>query len=264
MIRRASLSLAALVLLALPAAAAEKPSFDCASAKTAREMAGCAAPEAAAADRAMAEAYAAARRRLAPAEATALAADQRAFLGRIDDGFDFYLWGKQEPPGRAERRATVRRAVGERADDIAELVGQIRERARLLAAIDGGGAGPVGVFVEHESRMRIHPAADGAHRIEFTSADWARPKYHCDFAADARPAKGALVAEEVENDEAGRRVTRLTITVRGALLTIAETTDETGADPDIGRACPRIPPLARPLFRIDPTSLPADHPIRRP
>lgn len=265
MLRRALAPLAALVLPALPAAAAETPSFDCATAQTARELAVCAVPAAAAADRALAAAYVAARRRLAPAEATALAADQRAFLGRIDHGFDDYFWGKQEPPAsRAERAAAVRRRAAERHADIDALIGEIRARTLVLAAIDPSGAGPVGAWAEHESWMRIGPAENGRHRVEFSSADWSRPKYHCDFSADASPSKGALVAEEVENDEAGRRVTHLAITARGALLTIAEETAESGSDPEVGRACPRIPPLAQPLFRIDPGRLPADHPIRRP
>src|SRR5262249_39978254 len=81
--------------LVAPSAAAE-PSFDCRTAKTARELATCDDVKLAAADRELAAAWREAIARLDPVTAKALREDQRKYLSDIDDGFDAELWGKQE------------------------------------------------------------------------------------------------------------------------------------------------------------------------
>ena len=100
-----------LALLLAPAffapAAAADPSFDCRTAKTARELATCGDAKLAAADRELAAAWRDAIARLDPVIAKALREDQRKFLSDIDDGFDAELWGKQDRPEGKELRAQV-------------------------------------------------------------------------------------------------------------------------------------------------------------
>ncbi|MCE1237573.1 MAG: hypothetical protein LWW93_14585 [Hyphomicrobiales bacterium] len=251
-------ALAFFTLLILgPATASEKPSFDCATAATARELAVCALPSLAGADRALAAAWRAARARLAPTDAEALRADQRAFVARIDQGFDAWLWGKQETPDLAGRRAAARKVVdgSEPAEALRE---QMALRTLLLDAIDPRPGGFVGLFVDQEGFVDIGPAADGRHPVALSIGTYGWPKYHCDFDASFRPIGGRLVAEEVANPEADRRVTHVELALDGARLRITEETSETSADPDVGRACPRISPLVAPFFRVDAKKLPAD------
>ena len=73
-------AIAALLLLA--AAAAAQPAPDCRQAKTEAEKAICGNAELAAADKAMAQAYAALRAQLAPEQQKALLADQRRWITR--------------------------------------------------------------------------------------------------------------------------------------------------------------------------------------
>jgi len=100
-----------LALLLAPAffapAAAADPSFDCRTAKTARELATCGDAKLAAADRELAAAWRDAIARLDPVTAKVLREDQRKFLSDIDDGFDAELWGKQDRPEGKELRAQV-------------------------------------------------------------------------------------------------------------------------------------------------------------
>ena len=93
-------------LVAAPARAAE-PSFDCRTARTAREIATCGDARLAAADRENAVAWRDAIAHLDAATAKALREDQRKFLSDIDEGFNAELWGKQDPPEGEELRAQV-------------------------------------------------------------------------------------------------------------------------------------------------------------
>jgi uncharacterized protein YecT (DUF1311 family) len=90
------------------AAAAAEPSFDCRTAKTARELATCNDAKLAAADREIATTWHEAIARLDPVTAKALREDQRKFLSDIDDGFDAELWGKQDRPEGKELHAQSR------------------------------------------------------------------------------------------------------------------------------------------------------------
>lgn len=245
------------LFIATPVAAAEKPSFDCATASRARELVVCALPSLAAADRALAAAWRAARARTSGPDAEALRVDQRAFVARIDEGFDAWLWGKQEPPNLAGRRADVAR-IGDGSDAAEALREQIALRALLLDAFDPRAGDFVGLFADHEGFVEIGPAIDGRHPVTLSIGTYGWAKYHCDFEGRFRRIGDRLVAEEIENDEIGRRVTRLELTLEGARLRIAETTDETSGEAEVGRACPRISPLVEPFFRVDAKKLPAD------
>jgi len=252
--------LAFLLVAAAPiaAVAAERPSFDCAGAKTAREMAVCAIAELAHADRAMASAHAAALRRLSPRDAAALVADQRAFLRGIDDGFDFYLWGKAEVPDRAGRASVVARLAGspdgEDAIALRDLHRQLEARTRDLAAITPVADDWPGAWIDNRSTLSIAPPVDGVYRVVFGSYTFGRIKYHCEFSGDFRAIGPALVAEEVENEEAGRSRTHIELHRDGVRLGATETTPDDAKDPDVHRACGRIPwPDGAIMLRIAPS-----------
>jgi uncharacterized protein YecT (DUF1311 family) len=118
---------------AAPAAAAE-PSFDCRTAKTARELATCNDAKLAAADRELAAAWREAIARFDSVTAKALREDQQKFLSDIDDGFDAELWGKQEAPEGKELRAQVAQLRrGGDYDALAALEAQLRERIAFCA-----------------------------------------------------------------------------------------------------------------------------------
>ena len=109
---RTVVPLALLLLLALsPAAplAAAEPSFDCRTARTARELATCADAGIATADRELAAAWQHAIVPLDPAAVKALRADQKKFLEDPDSGFEGEVWGKQSPPEGNELRAQIAR-----------------------------------------------------------------------------------------------------------------------------------------------------------
>ena len=89
---------------AAPAAAAE-PSFDCRTAKTARELAICNDAKLAAADRELAAAWREAIARFDSVTAKALREDQQKFLSDIDDGFD------ADRAARADGAAAPRRRL---------------------------------------------------------------------------------------------------------------------------------------------------------
>ena len=90
--------------LLLIASSAAQPLPDCRQAKTTAEHAICATPELAAADKAMAQAYASLRAQLAPEQQQALLADQRRWISRrtaacgdkSDDAFVKCLLGQTE------------------------------------------------------------------------------------------------------------------------------------------------------------------------
>jgi len=104
---RTAVPLALLLLLAprLAAPLAAEPSFDCHTAKTARELATCADARIATADRELAAAWQHAIAGLDPATAKALRADQKKFLENLDTGFEAVQW--LDDPGQASSIALV-------------------------------------------------------------------------------------------------------------------------------------------------------------
>src|SRR4029077_17254326 len=115
-----------------PLAAAD-PSFDCRTARTARELATCADARIAAADRELAAGWQNAIAGLDPATVKALRADQKKFLEDLDSGFEGEVWGKQSPPEGKELRAQIARLRrGGDFDALADLEAQLRERLAFL------------------------------------------------------------------------------------------------------------------------------------
>ena len=124
--------------LAAPLAAAE-PSFDCRTARTARELATCADARIAVADRELAAAWQHAIASLDPAAVKALRADQKKFLEDLDSGFEGEVWGKQSPPEGKELRAQIARLRrGGDFDALADLEAQLRERLGFLRDLTPG------------------------------------------------------------------------------------------------------------------------------
>ena len=190
-----ALSLALVMLLvptfvATPAAAAE-PSFDCRTAKTARELATCGDLKLAAADRELAAAWHETVARLDPATAKALREDQRKFLSDIDAGFDAELWGKQDPPEGKELRAQIAQLHrGGDYDALAALEAELRERIGFLRHL-APTASLVGLWKNHNSELLVTVADGDAYRATYGTTNFGWAKYHCHFTAAFAPASGA-------------------------------------------------------------------------
>jgi len=158
---RTAVPLALLLLLAprLAAPLAAEPSFDCHTAKTARELATCADARIATADRELAAAWQHAIASLDPATAKALRADQKKFLEDLDTGFEGDVWGKQSPPEGKELRAQIARMRrGDDSDALADLEAQLRERVAFLRSL-APAASLAGLWKNHDSELVL--AADG-------------------------------------------------------------------------------------------------------
>jgi uncharacterized protein YecT (DUF1311 family) len=136
-----------------PAAAAE-PSFDCRTAKTARELATCGDARLAAADRELATAWREAIARLDPVTAKALREDQRKFLSDIDTGFDGELWGKQEAPEGKELRAQVAQLRRGGDYDALAALEALRERIAFLRNLTPAAAF-TGLWKNHDSEFLV-------------------------------------------------------------------------------------------------------------
>lgn len=247
-----------LALLApLPLSAAETPSFDCATAVEPRERVVCADAGLARADRAMAAAYAEARRRLDPATAALLREDQKTFVGELDDGFNATMWFKGGVPDAAQATADLRRAVREREPQIAHLRAEIEARTAFLRAVRPGGGDAVGVFMNTEVIARIGPAVAGVHPVAYAAGSYGWPKYDCGFTAKLRPIAGDLVSETAENSLLGTRRARMVWHRDGDTLHLDESRDETATGEEAGSTCPHRPQLQDVLFRVDPAQLAA-------
>ena len=167
--------------LAAPLAAAE-PSFDCRTARTARELATCADARIAAADRELAAAWQHAIASLDPAAVKALRADQKKFLEDLDSGFEGEVWGKQSPPEGRELRAQRLRRGGD-FDALADLEAQLRERLAFLRDLTPA-TSYAGLWKNHDSELWL--AADGGeahYRATFGMTTFGWGKYHCHFTA---------------------------------------------------------------------------------
>jgi len=237
------------------AAAAAEPSFDCRTAKTAREFATCGDLKLAAADRELAAAWHEAVARLDPATAKALREDQRKFLSDIDAGFDAELWGKQDPPEGKELRAQIAQLRrGGDYDALAALEAELRERVAFLRHLTP--AAPfVGLWKNHNSELLVTAANDGDYHASYGTTNFGWAKYHCHFTAAFAAASGAadkrLAAHaphntdpEVDDDSAST----LFMARDGALLTLAEETPDHVGDAQLSRICPRRGEFDEPLF----------------
>jgi uncharacterized protein YecT (DUF1311 family) len=257
------LALATLLMPAFAAAPAKaaEPSFDCRTAKTARELATCNDARLAAADRELAGAWHEAIARLDAASAKALREDQRKFLSDIDEGFNAELWGKQDPPEGKELRAQVAQLRRGGDDDVlAALEAQVRERIAFLRHL-APAASVTGLWKNHNAEILVAAGDNGHHRATYGTTNFGWPKYHCHFAAafgapsaaDQRLAAPTPHNTDPEVDEDS--ASTLFLARDGALLTLAEETADNAGDAKLSRICPRIGEFDEPFFH---TSLRAE------
>ena len=252
----------ALVLLLAPPLggelAAAEPSFDCRTAKTARELVTCADAKIAAADRELATAWQSAVAHADAAMAKALRADQKQFLSGLDDGFDSEVWGKAGPPEGKEMRTQVAqlRRQPDGQDALSELERQLRERGAFLRNLRPAQSF-AGLWKNNNSELLIVPAGEGRFKVSFGERTFGWPKYHCHFTGEFTASDRGLTApgahntdSEVDEDISGK----LLIARAGATLGLSQDIEDNS--PDQRRICPRTPALTGPLFH---TSLkPAD------
>jgi len=254
---RTAVPLALLLLLAprLAAPLAAEPSFDCHTAKTARELATCADARIATADRELAAAWQHAIAGLDPATAKALRADQKKFLENLDTGFEGDVWGKQSPPEGKELRAEIARLRrGGDSDALADLEAQLRERVAFLRSL-APATSLAGLWKNHDSELLL--AADGGegrYRATFGMTTFGWAKYHCHFTAAFVPAdKGFAAAAphntdpEVDEDAA----TRLVLVRSGAMLDLTEEIQDNAGEAKLSRICPRAGDFTDPLFHTN-------------
>jgi uncharacterized protein YecT (DUF1311 family) len=263
MLRRAAPLVLGLLLVpqfVAPSAAAE-PSFDCRTARTARELATCGDVKLAAADRELAAAWREAIAGLDPVTAKALREDQRKFLSDIDDGFDAELWGKQERPEGKELRAQV--AMLRRGGDydvLAALEAQLRERIGFLRNLTPAGS-VAGLWKNHDSEFLVTAADNGRYRATYGYNSFGWAKYHChftaDFGASAAADKGlaAAAAHNTDPEVDANTASTLFMSRIGATLTLSEEIPDNVGDAALPRICPRSGDFADPFFH---TSLRAD------
>ena len=234
-----------------PAAAAE-PSFDCRTAKTARELATCNDAKLAAADRELAAAWREAIARLDPATAKALREDQRKFLSDIDGGFDGELWGKHETPEGKELRAQVAQLRrGGDYDALAGLEAQLRERIAFLRNLTPA-ASFSGLWKNHHIRsFWSWPATTAATaRPTATTVSARRNTCHftAEFGASAAAGKGQSAPAAHNTDVDENTASTLFMTRNGAMLTLSEEFPDNPSDAPLPRICPRGGDFADPFF----------------
>jgi uncharacterized protein YecT (DUF1311 family) len=252
---RTAVPLALLLLLArsfaAPPAAAE-PSFDCRTARTARELATCADARIAAADRELAAAWQNAIAGLDPATVKALRADQKKFLEDLDSGFEGEVWGKQSPPEGKELRAQIARLRrGGDFDALADLEAQLRERLAFLRNLSPA-ASYAGLWKNHDSELWLAAAGGEAHyRATFGTTTFGWAKYHCHFTAEFAAAdKGfaAAVAHNTDPEVDEDTASTLRMTRSGAMLLLNEEIPDNADEAKLPRICPRGGDFADPLF----------------
>lgn len=234
-----------------PAAAAE-PSFDCRTAKTARELATCNDAKLAAADRELAAAWREAIARLDPATAKALREDQRKFLSDIDGGFDGELWGKHETPEGKELRAQVAQLRrGGDYDALAGLEAQLRERIAFLRNLTPA-ASFSGLWKNHNSEFLVVAGDNGRYRATYGNNSFGWAKYRChftaEFGASAAAGKGQSAPAAHNTDVDENTASTLFMTRNGAMLTLSEEFPDNPSDAPLPRICPRGGDFADPFF----------------
>jgi hypothetical protein len=213
---------------ATAAVAAEKPSFDCATAKTAREKVVCRDARLAASDRAMAAAYGDARRLLPSDLRAPLAKDQAEFLRMLEAGFDAEIWFKANVPEDPKKvEADIRRTLAEGRDTIDALRAEIDDRTAMLRSIRGDVSDVVGRWKNARATLTVGPRLRGTHAVRYEAPSYGWPKYACSFEGTGRLEGDRLIVEFApeEGSEALPRG-RLVATRTGPLLDILETVDE--------------------------------------
>jgi uncharacterized protein YecT (DUF1311 family) len=254
MLRTAFPMALSLLLAPAPAAplAAAEPSFDCGTARTARELATCADARIATADRELAAAWQHAVAGLDPATVKALRADQKKFLEDLDNGFDGEVWGKQGAPEGKELRAQIARMRrGGDFDPLGGLEAQLRERIAFLRNLTPANS-YAGLWKSHDSELWL--AADGGgqrYRAMFGMATFGWAKYHCHFTAEFGTTDKGIAAVTPHNTDPAvdeDAASTLRIARSGAMLVLSEEIPDNAGEAKLPRICPRGGDFADPLF----------------
>lgn len=252
--------LAGAMMVAGAAVAAETPSFDCATARTARETVTCRDARLARADRDMAAAYAAARKRLRAPAAEALRADQKRFLEGLESGFDAEIWFKGNVPENPKTvAADLRRVIAESPETLTGLRAEIAERTAMLRAVRDDLPGFVGTWRNAAATLTIAPASSGVHAVRYTDPSYGWPKYECSFSGLARPDGAGLIVDFDQPDDADALPRgHAHLDRAGPFLDLVETTDETKTGDDREYwICNHQPGLKGRFFAVEATAAPA-------
>jgi hypothetical protein len=247
------LVIAILIVSALTSAApAAGPSFDCQGAATARELATCADPRLAAADRELDAAWKSAIAHLDPATAKVLRGDQTKFLEDINNGFEGEVWGKKGPPeDDKELRAEIAQLRrGGKYDVLAALEAQLRERAGFLRNL-APATSYAGLWKNHDTEFLLTAGDNGHYRGTFGTTTFGWTRYHCHFTADFGPTAKGLAAAGAHNTDPEvdtNTVSTLHVVRSGAMLTLSEEFPVSARDADLPRICPRGGDVEDPLF----------------
>ena len=249
-----------LLLIALAAQAiAAEPSFDCGTARTAREMATCRDGRLAALDREMAAAWQPAIAHAKADLARALREDQRKSVSNLDGGFEIEVWGKQGAPDDKRQMlkdlAQLRRSSGDGNDPLSGLENALRERITFLRSLSPASSF-AGLWKNNDAELWIEPAGDGTFKVMFGLANFGFAKYQCHFTASftastegqGEPVLLATVAHNtnVEYDQDIRD--NLRIRHVGETVTLDDDVPHQGSKTDPYYVCPRVPSLTGPLF----------------
>jgi hypothetical protein len=233
-LRRLALLLVATTAGLAPLAAAEKPSFDCATARTAREKIVCRDARLAASDRAMAAAYGDARRLLPRDTAEALRKDQAEFLRLLEAGFDAEIWFKGNVPDDPRVvEKDLRRVLAEGRETLDGLRAEIDDRTAMLRTLRPEASGFVGRWKSARATLVVEPRRQGTHAVHYADPSYGWPKYACAFDGIGRIEGDRLIVDFVE--EPGPDVLprgRLVVTRSGSFLDAMETVDETKTGDD--------------------------------
>lgn len=252
--------LAGVLLFYGAAVATETPSFDCATARTARETVTCRDPRLARADRDMAAAYSAARKRLRAPVAEALRGDQKRFLEGLESGFDAEIWFKGNVPETAKAAAAdLRRVIAASPEKLTELRAEIDGRTAMLRAVRDEAPGFVGTWRNAAATLTIAPASSGVHAVRYVDPSYGWPKYQCSFTGLARPDGAGLIVDFDQPDDADALPRgHAHLDRAGPFLDLAETTDETKTGDDRGYwICNHQPGLKGRFFAVDAAGAPA-------
>ncbi|CAN5384043.1 hypothetical protein BH10PSE1_BH10PSE1_31870 [soil metagenome] len=190
-----------LLALTLITAQSGGPSFDCEAAFEPVEDAICTDDKLSALDLRMADRYAAVRRALPAGARTALAADQRWFLGSRDEWFD----------------------NRDRWSDFPDLASRMTDRIDFLNQIDSSGAGGLtGRWRNVAGEVVIRPGRDGGLTVSISAANPVNARWVCEVNMSGR-ASGPATARSVEGVADGDPAYRLKATLGNGVLRIDET-----------------------------------------
>jgi len=246
-------------LLLAPYALAASPSFDCKTAKTARELATCNDTRLAAADRDLASIWQSATAHLDSTTLAALRKDQQKFLSALNEGFNSSIWGKAGPPPTASMRLQVselKRDASDPDDDpLMMLEMQLRERIAFLRALVQANSF-AGLWKNADAELWIAPGENGSYQVTFGLTSYGLEKYSCHFSGVSTASGETLASSAAHNTDLDDVEGNIRIVRTGQTLTVTQDGPNKSGAPWI---CPRVPALTGPMFH---TGLTADQAYR--